>query len=76
MADSVSDNRPLHSWPIEERIAAWRKAAREQARAAQEADDLLDSMRAAALASMYLALAFFAQRFSELPALDDEHDDH
>lgn len=61
------DPKPLAEWSIEERIAAWRAAARAEARRADETDDLLDSLHAATMASMYLALAADAQRFGELP---------
>lgn len=70
---SVADELdPLASWSLEDRITSWRTAARGEARRADSAQDVVESIHAAAKATMYLALAADAERFGELPPVAEE----
>lgn len=58
----------LKDWSIPDRIEGWRREGRRFARIAHEEDDA----EAAALATMYFVLALDADRFGELPDIDDD----
>lgn len=74
MSDAA--DRPLSEWSIEDRIVAWRESARREARRAealeQAGGDPVESIRYASMASMYLAFAADADRFGELPEINDD----
>jgi len=72
---AAEDLDPLASWSIEDRITSWRAAARAEARRADSTEDAVDSIHAAAKATMYLALAADAERFGELPPVAGDGDD-
>lgn len=68
----MSEVRPLSEFSIEERIVGWRKSARQAARLSEATDDPVMVACHASMAAMYFALAADAERFGELPDIDDE----